>query len=136
MVIFDAVKDEMTVVTTVRPKKRVSAKTAYYRAVERLTEIQDALDTRIAHAPSADGLDGTLAAATSNMAPKDYMAMVAKSKEYIAAGDIFQVVLSQRFQTRVRPAAFRALPGASPRQPLAVPLFPELRKLRGSGLQP
>ena len=36
----------------------------------------------------------------------------------------------------LRPAAFRALPGASPRQPLAVPLFPELRKLRGRGLQP
>ena len=117
MVIFDAVKDEMTVVTTVRPKKRVSAKTAYYRAVERLTEIQDALDTRIAHAPSADGLDGTLAAATSNMAPKDYMAMVAKSKEYIAAGDIFQVVLSQRFQTRfdLPPfALYRALRRVNP----------------------
>ena len=117
MVIFDAVKDEMTVVTTVRPQKRMSAKTAYFRAVDRLSQIQDALDTRIAHAPSADGQGGALAAATSNMAPKDYMAMVAKSKEYIAAGDIFQVVLSQRFQTRfdLPPfALYRALRRVNP----------------------
>ncbi len=58
MVIFDAVKDELTIVTTVRPQKRMSAKTAYFRAVDRLAEIQDALDTKSAHAPSADGLDG------------------------------------------------------------------------------
>ncbi len=117
MVIFDAIKDEMTIVTTVRPEKRVPAKAAYSRAVERLTQIQDALDTRIAHAPSADGLDGALAATTSNMAPKDYMAMVAKSKEYIAAGDIFQVVLSQRFQTRFELppfALYRALRRVNP----------------------
>jgi anthranilate synthase component 1 len=97
MVIFDAVKDEMTIVTTVRPQKRVSAKTAYSRAIDRLSEIQDALDTRSAQAPSANGFDAALAQATSNMAPADYMAMVNRAKEYIAAGDIFQVVLSQRF---------------------------------------
>jgi anthranilate synthase component I len=100
MVIFDAVKDEMTVVTTVRPQKRVSAKAAYSRALERLSQIQDALETGSPHAASSDGADFKLPAAKSNMKPKDYMAMVAKSKEYIAAGDIFQVVLSQRFSTR------------------------------------
>ena len=44
MVIFDAVKDEMTIVTTVRPQKRISAKSAYSRAIDRLTQIQDTLD--------------------------------------------------------------------------------------------
>src|SRR5208283_4638636 len=82
MVIFDAVKDEMTIVTTVRPQKRVPAKAAYSRAVDRLSQIQDALDTKSAHAPSADGFDHALAVATSNMAPGGYMAMVAKAKEY------------------------------------------------------
>src|SRR5208283_4332728 len=78
MVIFDAVKDEMTIVTTVRPRKRIPAKTAYSRAVDRLSQIQDALDTGSVHAPSADGLDGTLPAVKSNMKPKDYRTMVAK----------------------------------------------------------
>ena len=34
----------------------------------------------------------------SNMSRDDYEAMVVKAKEYIGAGDIFQVVLSQRFE--------------------------------------
>jgi anthranilate synthase component I len=117
MVIFDAVKDEMTIVTTVRPQKRVSAKTAYARAVDRLSQIQDTLDAKSAHAPSADGLDKALAAAASNMTPEAYMAMVARAKEYIAAGDIFQVVLSQRFEARfdLPPfALYRALRRVNP----------------------
>ena len=34
----------------------------------------------------------------SNFAKQDYLAAVQKAKEYIAAGDIFQVVLAQRFE--------------------------------------
>ena len=100
MVIFDAVKDEMTIVTTVRPQKTISAKAAYARAIEKLSEVQDALETKSAHAPSADGPGAVFTAASSNMTPQDYMAMVARAKEYIAAGDIFQVVPSQRFSAR------------------------------------
>lgn len=36
---------------------------------------------------------------TSNVSKQDFMAKVEKAKEYIKAGDIFQVVLSQRLQT-------------------------------------
>jgi anthranilate synthase component 1 len=35
---------------------------------------------------------------TSNTSEADYLAMVDRAKDYIAAGDIFQVVLSQRFE--------------------------------------
>ena len=100
MVIFDAVKDEMTIVTTVRPQKRISAKTAYSRAIDRLSEVQDALDAKTANASSANGLDAALTSAVSNMTPQQYMAIVSRAKEYIAAGDIFQAVLSQRFSAR------------------------------------
>jgi anthranilate synthase component 1 len=37
----------------------------------------------------------------SNFEKKDYLAAVQKAKEYIAAGDIFQVVLSQRFEVNL-----------------------------------
>jgi anthranilate synthase component I len=97
MAIFDAVKDEITIVTAVRPQKRISAKTAYARALDRLSEVQDTLDSKSAQASSANGLDAALAPAASNMTRQNYMAMVERAKEYIAAGDIFQVVLSQRF---------------------------------------
>jgi anthranilate synthase component 1 len=35
----------------------------------------------------------------SNTTPDEYIAMIAKAKEYIRAGDAFQIVLSQRFST-------------------------------------
>jgi len=37
----------------------------------------------------------------ANIAKKEFKEMVKKAKEYIFAGDIFQVVLSQRFETKV-----------------------------------
>lgn len=37
----------------------------------------------------------------SNFTPREYMEMVRSAKEYIAAGDIYQVNLSQRFKTQI-----------------------------------
>jgi anthranilate synthase component 1 len=42
----------------------------------------------------------------SNMTRQDYVDAVSKSKEYIRAGDIFQVVLSQRFSARISAEPF------------------------------
>lgn len=39
---------------------------------------------------------------SSNMEPEQFHAMVDKAREYILAGDIFQVVLSQRFHTKTK----------------------------------
>ncbi len=97
MVIFDTVKDELTIVTTVRHQKRLTAKTAYTRAVDRLTNVMAKLDEPHPPASSATELSAASRPATSNMTPAQYMAMVNRAKEYIGAGDIFQVVLSQRF---------------------------------------
>jgi anthranilate synthase component 1 len=98
VIVFDAVQDTITVVTPVRPEAGVTAQAAYSRATERLSVIVDALDRPLdkeaAGAP-AGPLDVPLA---SNTTAAEYKEMVAKAKEYIAAGDIFQVVLSQRFE--------------------------------------
>src|SRR5215471_11006945 len=48
VIVFDAVKDAITVVTPVRPAKGVSAEAALARAVERLTSVVDALDQPLA----------------------------------------------------------------------------------------
>jgi anthranilate synthase component 1 len=114
--IFDAVKDELTVVTPVRPEQGASARTAYERAVNRLIEIVDGLDAPLEHAPAAAdiALSGEV---VSNTTPREYKAMVARAKEYIAAGDIFQVVLSQRFEAPFPLPAFslyRALRRVNP----------------------
>jgi anthranilate synthase component 1 len=99
MVIFDAVKDEITIVTPVRPQKRQSAKTAYTRATERLAMVVDALDKPLSHSAAPNGAALEFPQRVSNTTPAEYEAMVKKAKDYIAAGDIFQVVLSQRFSS-------------------------------------
>ncbi|MDO8840514.1 MAG: anthranilate synthase component I [Parvibaculum sp.] len=96
--VFDSVKDEVTLVTPVRPEPGVNAKAAYARAEERLSDIVADFDRALTHAPQP--LDvATLAEPTSNTPRDTYFSMVERAKEYIAAGDIFQVVLSQRFET-------------------------------------
>jgi anthranilate synthase component 1 len=97
MVIFDAVKDELTVVTPARPNKRQTAEKAYDAAARRLKTAVQALAEPLA--VQANALSDTLIASepVSNTTPHEYMAMVDKAKDYIRAGDVFQVVLSQRF---------------------------------------
>lgn len=96
--VFDAVKDEIALVTPVRPQSGVSVKAAYARAEERLNDVIQALDT--APPPQDEIVDvAALAPPVSNTPPEHYFSMVEKAKEYIRAGDIFQVVLSQRFET-------------------------------------
>ncbi|TDT99362.1 anthranilate synthase component 1 [Azorhizobium sp. AG788] len=97
MVVFDAVKDEITAVTPVRPKPGVSATAAFEAALARLDRVTLALEQPIAH-PAPEPFHGAVEA-TSNTTEADFCAMVEKAKDYIRAGDIFQVVLSQRFES-------------------------------------
>jgi anthranilate synthase component 1 len=97
MVVFDNVKDEMIVVTPVRPVPGVDAGTAYQGAIERLRGVVEALDAPLPHATAMAAAQLVLPEPSSNTSPADYMAMVERAGEYIAAGDIFQVVLSQRY---------------------------------------
>lgn len=97
MVIFDAVKDEMTVATPVYPRPRRSARTAYEDALARLAKVVAALDEPLPHTAHATIEASDIAEPTSNTTPAEFTDMVLQAKDYIAAGDIFQVVLSQRF---------------------------------------
>src|SRR5262249_49621933 len=72
VIIFDAVRDTITVVTPVRPAQSVSAETAYARAVERLTAVVDDLDRPLGQ-ESAATVDGPLDGATgSNTTPEAF----------------------------------------------------------------
>ncbi|MDX2158406.1 MAG: anthranilate synthase component I [Hyphomicrobiaceae bacterium] len=96
MVIFDAVKDEMTVATPVFPAAGETARAAYDRAAERLVGVMRSLEDPLPHAAlPPEALD--VPAPVSNTSEADYLAMVDRCKEYIAAGDAFQIVVSQRF---------------------------------------
>ena len=111
--IFDSVRDEIIVITPVWPDRSVDAKAAYARAVARL---DDAIATLEAPAPHPAPTPADLpvgVAIESNMTKAEYFDVVARAKEYIAAGDVFQVVPSQRF-----------------RRPFALPPFALYRALR------
>jgi anthranilate synthase component 1 len=117
MVVFDSVRDEMVVVTPVRPVEGVSARAALETAQARLDAVVAALEGPLDHAPPA--VDPTLLAdkAVSNTSEAEFLGMVAKAKDYIAAGDAFQIVLSQRFTSRFDLPAFslyRALRRVNP----------------------
>jgi anthranilate synthase component 1 len=97
--IFDTVKDEILVVTPVWPEKAVDARAAYARATARLDEALAALDRPLpSGAISAAGEEAHIGDIQSNMTRDEYFSVINRAKDYIAAGDVFQVVPSQRFR--------------------------------------
>ena len=100
--IFDNVEDTITIVTPVWPPSLAEAggtgdaTAAYAAANERLASAVD--DLRGTLAADADPAPTPLAIdPASNMSADRFKDMVERAKEYIRAGDIFQVVPSQRF---------------------------------------
>jgi len=97
IVIFDGVKGEVSVVSPVWAGSAQSAQAAYSQAAERVMDAvsdldrQPTVDTRDL-APTTEQSD-----AVSNTQKSKYLEMVRKAKEYIKAGDIFQVVPSHRW---------------------------------------
>ena len=95
VIAFDHARRVMQVIAPVRPGAAPSA--AYDRALGRI----DAALRRIDAGPAGArlGAVGQSAAVplTAETTRKEFLASVKRAKEYIEAGDIFQVVLSQRF---------------------------------------
>jgi anthranilate synthase component 1 len=94
--IFDAIAQEIILVTPVRPN-RTAAKDAYDAAVARLSAVMADLKKP---APPLKG-DGVPEpdAFTSPISRERYCEIVEKAKDYVRAGDVFQVVPSHRFRS-------------------------------------
>ncbi|MBM6595750.1 anthranilate synthase component I [Microvirga pudoricolor] len=99
MVVFDAVKDEISLITPVRPRKGTPPKAAYESALARLEQVTRALEQPLPLEDRSDPAGIRFEPPVSNTSPDEFLAMVGTAKEYIRAGDIFQVVLSQRFES-------------------------------------
>jgi anthranilate synthase component 1 len=69
----------------------------YAQAAESITEIAEKL-ARSADVPFIPTEDCETEATQSNFQPEEFKRAVNRAKEYIRAGDVFQVVLSQRFE--------------------------------------
>ncbi|RUS60049.1 anthranilate synthase component I [Pseudorhodobacter sp. E13] len=94
--VLDGVKGEVTVVAPAWGSSGLSARAAYAQAAERVMDALRDLD----RAPRADrdfGQAAPVGPAQSNFTHAGYLQAVEKAKDYIRAGDIFQVVPSQRW---------------------------------------
>ena len=94
--IFDRLRDSITLVVQIRPTEWDDAAAAWNVAQSRISNALQALDAPMP-ATEAGGSEAVLPSPQSNMAQDDFLDMVDRAKGYIRAGDIFQVVLSQRF---------------------------------------
>ena len=96
-VVIDGVKGEITVISPVWVQDGSDARAAYAQAAERVMDTVRDLERPLIE--PARGLEGDLVEAdpVSNTSPAEYDEIVEKAKEYIRAGDIFQVVPSQRW---------------------------------------
>lgn len=98
MVIFDHKLRRLLVVANAMLDEASSPEEAYAMAVGRIGALIGMLD-RPLHVSPLNGLSEVEAPAPrSNTTQAEYEEMVLKAKEYIAAGDAFQVVPSQRFE--------------------------------------
>lgn len=96
--VLDGVKGEVTVVAPAWVAQGLSARAAYAQAAERVMDALRDLDRAPPSATRDLGEATPVGEAVSNFAHADYLAAVERAKDYIRAGDIFQVVPSQRWK--------------------------------------
>ncbi|MFP4328181.1 MAG: anthranilate synthase component I [Paracoccaceae bacterium] len=95
--VLDGVKGEVTVVSPAWVSEGLSARAAYAQAAERVMDAVRDLERALPQAGRTMGEAAALSEPVSNVSKPDYLAAVEKAKAYIRAGDIFQVVPSQRW---------------------------------------
>jgi anthranilate synthase component 1 len=95
--VLDGVKGDVTVVSPAWVSDGQSARAAYAQAAERVMDALRDLDRALPQATREMGQARDAAPPLSNFSHDAYLAAVEKAKDYIRAGDIFQVVPSQRW---------------------------------------
>ena len=127
ILIFDHVNNRIKIVSNAHVQD--SSDAAYNEAVRKIDDLDKALrrplvvSTERVHSGQVD------AALTSDFTREEFCAAVRKAKEYICAGDIFQVVLSQRFQREVHASPinlYRALRCINPSPYMTLVQYPDV----------
>jgi len=104
--VLDGVKGEVIVVAPAWVSSGQSARAAYAQAAERVMDAVRDLERALPQASRNLGEAHEDAAPVSNFTREGYKSAVEKAKEYIRAGDIFQVVPSQRWSQPFRQPPF------------------------------
>ncbi|MEL6990610.1 MAG: anthranilate synthase component I [Pseudomonadota bacterium] len=104
--VLDGVKGDVTVVAPAWVSSGLSARSAYAQAAERVMDAVRDLDRALPQTSRTLGEAEEDAPPISNFTHEGYKAAVEKAKDYIKAGDIFQVVPSQRWTQSFRQPPF------------------------------
>ncbi len=132
IIAFDHVRHRMLVIANAHIQGDASA--AYDEAAGRVNQLIARLRQPLypaAHGSVANGFP-----LKSNMPPERYCEMVRRAQEHIAAGDIFQVVLSQRFERETHAEAFEIYRALRRLNPSPYMFFLELGAVRFIGSSP
>jgi anthranilate synthase component 1 len=97
ILVFDHPTRRLKVIANAYPD--TDPRTAYDEAVAKLHDLLARLAQPVTLKTAAPDTPPTDAPVASNTKEADFLAMVGRAQEYIRAGDVFQVVLSQRFAT-------------------------------------
>lgn len=127
LVVFDHVKHTLKIVTHAhidgRPLKKI-----YEQALKKIDSLAKRLKTPLKSLPPEIVPAGKGVSFKSNVTKKEFEKNVTLAKKYISAGDVIQVVLSQRFSTRYDKDSFflyRILRGINPSPYMFYLRFPE-----------
>ncbi len=93
---FDHVKKEIRLIVTA-DLTRESRATAYARAVRRLNKLERRLAQALPKPPRRPSKEPAKLKLTPRTSKAAFLKAVARTKDYISSGDVFQCVLSQRF---------------------------------------
>ena len=104
--VLDGVKGDVILIAPVWAGGDQSARAAYAQAAERVMDAQRALDRPIPGDSREFHDPHPVAPAVSNFTREGYKQAVEKAKDYIRAGDIFQVVPAQRWTQEFREPPF------------------------------
>jgi anthranilate synthase component 1 len=117
LLIFDRVAQTLTVLVNAVLDDAAGPEEAYENAVAEIERLVSLLEQPVEHHPVTIPAEVPSIPFESNVPRDKFMANVLRSKEYITAGDIIQVVGSQRFSTPVKASAldvYRAARSVNP----------------------
>jgi anthranilate synthase component 1 len=130
LLVFDNLKHTIKVFSLVHVKDKPSVSSSYKTAQEKIERIIDKLRSPFSFKVIELNIpEGDQKLLKSNLSKKEFIKIVERAKEYIRAGDIIQVVLSQRFNTPLKVEPFniyRALRMINPSPYMFFLKFPEV----------
>ena len=108
LIAFDHVQHQLWIVRNVHTEGPRSLRAKYNGAVKEIRRTRELLEAPVegekpARPPKGGGRAPKV---SSNFQRSEYLAAVRKAQQYIRAGDIFQVVISQRFSAKTKAAPF------------------------------